>query len=98
MLFNQSMNNKIVCPNPTVEVNQVDYVFGSISSGLFGKKLPGERIDFDFLVYNCIKYFHEYDNEVKNYFLRRANKYLKSNFKENSLFRANNWYDIHATY
>lgn len=88
----------MVPPNPPLEGKFVDYSFDAETSGLFGKELGGEWMDYDLLTFQYLLYFHEYRGRTWNHLIRLLNKHMKLGLKENRIFSKYSWYDVHATF
>lgn len=98
-ISDQPQNKFIQCLSPAIEGNYVNHSFDGECSGLFGKELPGEWINIDWLTFNYLNYFHEYIHENRINYLRRViNKYLGFNLHQKGIFPKYGWYDIHATF
>lgn len=96
-IVNQALNQRVQCPNPSLEGNYVDQSFDGHMSGPFGEEAPGEwrgiedtlerykEILADTAKFGAMgKYYHSRVKELDDWYRKLTNK------------EPVGWYDIHA--
>jgi FkbM family methyltransferase len=98
-ISDQSKNNSIKSPQPSLEGQYVNYSFDGATSGLFGKELKGPWLSIDKIATEYLYYFHKlkyFENTKTNLLIRRIkNIFYKKN---RDIFNANGWFDVHAKF
>lgn len=89
----QSKNEQVKCPFPSLEGNFIDYAFDGFSSGLFGKELPGDWMKIDELTLRYLDYFYRLAHTTGTMFGQSS----AFSPQTSVMFHDNGWFDVHAT-
>jgi len=93
---NQGYNRHLKCPKPPLEGKYVKQKFNGLTSGLFGREIPGKWLAFDQTIKSYIRIVKEQSKHGMHgtlYQTRYSELYRE--FKK-KIKRPVAWYDIHA--
>lgn len=90
----QSKNESIICPYPSIEGKFKSYKFDGHCSGLFGEELQGEWYDIDTISKMYLEYFKGYKKQGK--LMRKINSIWRRLFPSPTPFHREGWFDVHA--
>lgn len=96
----QSKNNFLTPPFPSLEGNFVDFSFDGESSGLFGKELDLDEFTIDEVAKMYLHYFYSFNEIKKSSVTSFFSKWSKTlNLKKNeNVFHKNGWFDVHVSF
>lgn len=83
------------CPRPAIEGEDVEHLFKSGSSGLFGEELPGNWLSFNHAVIVYYFLWINFSFLTSSFFLIRI---VRRMLKKARLLRKKTWYDTHAKF